>query len=260
MPPNGGKRAALLLELVDSSSDDEPSTPSRRDSQGRHVRRGGWELTARQNPDGVGMQKWRHEWWTSKLWKLLERGDATREEKGYWGVIFRRTTGTPRAIFDELVAEVKGYTEVPTHQTGEGVKAPPTIPVELKVAAALSHIRMGGLLQGAADRADIDVETLRRFIKQWTAAVVKHEYKKHVYAPHVGSEEFTLVQHIHAKLGFPGCAGMTDATHVNVFQVPFALLHEHKGKEGHPTRGLQCDRRRAGNHPSRASLAWGKRQ
>ena len=45
------------------------------------------------------------------------------------------------------------------------MKAPPTIPVELKLAAFLRFMRMSGLLQGHADYADIDVETLRRFGK-----------------------------------------------------------------------------------------------
>ena len=242
MAPNhskhAGKRALQILELLDSSSEDEPSTPSRRDALGRHMRRGGWDNpTARQKPDGVGMAKWRHEWETSKLWKLLERQE-TYDERGYWGVVFRRRTSCPRVLFDQLVAEVKSYPEVKTHQSGDGVRAPPTIPVELKVAAALSFMRMGGLLQIHADYADIDVETLRRFIKSWTTAVVRHEYGKHVYAPEVGSDEFKLVQYIHTKLGFPGCIGMTDGVHVDVDQVPWSLINAHQGKEGHPTRAF----------------------
>ena len=105
------------------------------------------------------MQKWRHEWWTSKLWKLLERQE-TYDERGYWGVVFRRRTSCPRVLFDQLVAEVKSYPEVKTHQSGDGVRAPPTIPVALKVAAALSFMRMGGLLQIHADYADIDSASL----------------------------------------------------------------------------------------------------
>ena len=218
-------------------SDDEPSSPSRRDALGRHVRRDGWEPEARQNPNGTGMAKWRHPWETSKLWQLLQRPE-TYDEGGYWGRIFRARTGCPRKLFDQLVVEVKGYREVRTHQSGDGVKAPPTIPVELKLAAFLRFMRMSGLLQGHADYADIDVETLRRFGKAWTAAVVKWEYDKHVYPPAVGTDEFRLVMAVHARCGFPGCVGMTDGVHVSVDMVPWSLHNDHLGKEGSPTRGF----------------------
>lgn len=234
-----GKRAAFAAELfLDSDdSDDEPSSPSRRDALGRHVRKGGWEPEAHQNPNGTGMAKWRHPWETSKLWQLLQRPE-TYDEGGYWGRIFRARTGCPRKLFDQLVVEVKGYREVRTHQSGDGVKAPPTIPVELKLAAFLRFMRMSGLLQGHADYADIDVETLRRFGKAWTAAVVKWEYEKHVYPPAVGTDEFRLVMAVHARCGFPGCVGMTDGVHVFVDMVPWSLHNDHLGKEGSPTRGF----------------------
>ena len=91
---------ALLDVLYDSSDEDEPRSPSRKDAHGYHRRRGGWHPHARQNPDAMGLSKWWHDWRTSKLWKLLQRQE-THDDDSYWGKFFRSCLRVPREIFDE---------------------------------------------------------------------------------------------------------------------------------------------------------------
>ena len=121
--PARTKRLRVLMEaLLSSDDEDDPPSPSRRDEYGRHCRRGGWHPTAQQNPvDGVGLSRWRHNWRGSKLWKMLQ-DTRTYDEGAHMGKLFRSRTAVPRRLFDVLVEEAKGYSELPTHVAGDGLK------------------------------------------------------------------------------------------------------------------------------------------
>ena len=107
-------------------------------------------------------------------------------------------------MFDTLVQEAKGYPELPDHCVGDGKgrRGPSCIPLRIKLGGVLNWMRMGGSIFSAADFADIDVQTLRRFGSKWARAVVVHEYSKHVYVP-TGLALDEILQ-VHAKHGFPG--------------------------------------------------------
>lgn len=158
--------------------------PSRIDANGNRRRRGGFHPKARQNPGAAGMHAWRHDWATSKLSQLLGRTD-TYEETSYGGKLFRSRLGVPRVEFDALVAEAKGYDELPDHFAGDGQrkKGPSCIPMRIKVGAVLNWMRLGGSLKSAADFADINENTVRRFAKLWATAVVAHALMPRRVAP-----------------------------------------------------------------------------
>ena len=232
------KRALVVAQaLLESESDDdegkEPCDPPRISLEGWKLRRGGWHPQPRQDPTNVGMAKWRHDYTQGFISRLLERQDGS----DYWASVLRARIGTPPALLAELVQEASSYPEIRQKEVGDGngKSGPSTIPLNIKISAVLSWMRTGGSLQGAADRADIDVQTLRRFRDTWAAAVKEREYSKWVKKP--SGERLQQVLAMHAKLGFPGCVSFTDGVQRLVDRVPYSQTNAHLGKDKTTTRG-----------------------
>ena len=111
------KRLRAIVELLLLESDEDE--PSRRDGHGNKLRKGGYRPTPQQDPEAAtGQSRWRHKWWLSRGYKMLER-DATYDEASHWGKLFRSRTGVPRILFDQLVDEAKSYDELPDHRAGD---------------------------------------------------------------------------------------------------------------------------------------------
>ena len=242
------KRSMVILqELLDDSSDDEDehdnaaagrSAPrSRRNAAGHYERRGGYYPTPRQNLDLAGKAKWNHDWSSGFICKLLAKVEnESAGDDGYWARILRARIGVPPSLLDELIGEARSYPEIKEKSIGDGgQRGPCTVPLPIKIATVLSWMRTGGTMQGAADRGELDVGTLRRFRATWVRAVVKHEYKKWVKV--LGGAERDGVLRLHAKLGFPGCIAFADGVERFVDLVPYTQTNLHLGKEKAPTRG-----------------------
>ena len=250
------KRLRFLIEqLLDGSSDEEDELV-RVDEHGRHLRRGGWHPTPRQQPGALGMAAWRHRWRTSKLSQLLARTD-TYQEDTYGGKLFRSRLSVPRLLFDNLLEEAASYPELKNHQAGDGqgAKGPPCIPLSIKLGGTLYWMRMGGSCLSAADYADIDVQTLRRFSKEWARAVVLHDYAKYVCIP--TGLALAEILNIHRQHGFPGMLCGVDGVDVQVTGVPWTAKNSHKGKNsGTLTRNFNV----AGNVRRRVFHVHGSHQ
>ena len=250
------KRLRVVVEHLLQSSDDEDEAQPHMDQYGNHLRRGGYHPTPQQQPDATGQQKWRHPWQASKLSKIFARTD-TYDETSFGGKLFRSRTSVPRILFDELVTEAQRYPELPDHRAGDGQgkRGPSCIPLRIKLGGVLNWMRMGGSITSAADFADIDVQTLRRFGKSWARAVMLHEYSKHVCVP-TGVALDNILE-VHAKHGFPGMLDGVDGVTVQVRGVPWSERNKHKGKDsGVLTRAFNVSgdvRRRIyhvhGSHP-----------
>ena len=239
------KRAMVILqELMDSSSDDEDehdnarSAPrSRRNEAGHYLRRGSFAPQPRQNLDLAGKAKWNHDWSLGFIARLLSKVEhESAGDDGYWARVLRARIGVPPSILDDLVQEARSYPEIKEKSVGDGgQKGPCTVPLPIKISTVLSWMRTGGTMQGAADRGELDVGTLRRFRATWARAVVMHEYKKWVKV--LGGAERDRVLELHAKLGFPGCIAFADGVERFVDLVPYSQTNMHLGKEKSPTRG-----------------------
>ena len=224
------KRLRVMVDLLmaDSSSD-EDAEPSRVDADGRHVRRNGWKPQPQQQPGAAGIKKWRVDWSGSKLDKIMQRTDLYH--KGSFGAkLFRSRLGVPRVLFDDLLAECRSYPEIKDHCAGDGqgIHAPSTVPLWVKLGAALNWMRQGGAMVSAADFAGMDPQTMRRFVRRWAAAVVHVQYPQHVKVPE-GSELVSTLQ-LHARMGFPGMLAGTDGVDVMVTGVPWVERDRHRGK------------------------------
>ena len=180
------------------------------------------------------MGKWRHDYEKGFIWRLLKRVENNPDDP-YWEKQLRAKIGVPSSMLAELVEEARAMPGVKDKVAGDGGKrGPTTIPLKLRIATVLSHMRTGGTLVGAADRADMDDGTLRRFRKDWAAGVAETTYKQWVKP--LGGKERDDVLALHARLGFPGAISFFDGVHRPVDRVPWSQLSMHEGKEGYTQR------------------------
>ena len=97
---------AIVQDLLNESSDDDdlppPPSPKRQNSKGWHLRRGGWQPEARQNPAAQGKAKWNHDWSKGFIYRLLQR--VENDESGYWD-------GVHRARFTDFLGQFVGRLE-----------------------------------------------------------------------------------------------------------------------------------------------------
>ena len=225
-------RAIIEHDLFssDSSDDDEEGGDerSRRDELGRFRRVGGYHPRPAQNPEGTGKEKWCHPYKAGKLWKLMHK-ETVLDDKSYWGKKWRRITGVPMKLFQDIVAEAACHDELREKDLTDPKRGTAPVPLKLKIGGVCIWIRQGCTMEFAAEFAELDTETLRRFAKAYLLIFVQHEYPKFVHWPK--GDELRHVLQLHAKLGFPGCAGFTDGVAVRVDSVPSTLREDHKGKE-----------------------------
>ena len=105
---------AIVQDLLNESSDDDdlppPPSPKCQNSKGWHLRRGGWQPEARQNPAAQGKAKWNHDWSKGFIYRLLQR--VENDESGYWDGMHRARLGVPPCMLAQLVEEARGYPEI----------------------------------------------------------------------------------------------------------------------------------------------------
>tara|TARA_B110000046_G_scaffold132751_1_gene139191 strand:- start:4 stop:1722 length:1719 start_codon:yes stop_codon:yes gene_type:complete len=224
--------AALLAE----EEEEEPEVSKsqfglRRNKYGEWERSGGWEPEKRQQPDEEGQAGWRHKWWNSRLWHLLQ-DDRTKDSESYEGKRFRSLLGVPRQLFEELYSESKQWRTTSDNDIGNGVRGPTTVPANLKLAAFLVWLRSKASWRFAAFFAGhMDDNTLRRWAVKFVHLQVEHEYPKHVYwlDGDEHTEECNAVLALHSKLGMPGCIAGSDGCEFDLASVPDAELNDHTG-------------------------------
>ena len=143
------EEALLLLLDMDDEEKEAPKVGLKKHVFGEWETAGSWEPHKRQQPELNGIEGWRHQWWKSRLWIMLQ-DDDTKDPSTYRGSRFRSLLGVPRVIFDELVVEAQQWRGTQDHRAGDGVKAPPTIPAKLKLATLLVWLRSASSFRFAA--------------------------------------------------------------------------------------------------------------
>jgi hypothetical protein len=87
------------------------------------------------------------------------------------------------------------------------------------------------------ERLNISESHINLFFKQFLSNYAELLYEKYVHIPH--GEELSAVMEVYRRMGFPGCVGSMDVTHVYWDKCPNHLRFLCKGKEGRPTVAFQ---------------------
>jgi hypothetical protein len=100
---------------------------------------------------------------------------------------------------------------------------------------ALRRLGRGLVLDDVAELADLSTSTVDWIFHTFVDGMVDHYFNQFV-GLHTGDRREKAMQ-VYQMLGFPGCAGSGDVTHVLWDRCPVHLTNLCKGKEGSPSLG-----------------------
>ena len=168
---------------------------------------------------------WNQSTWGKMLLDPKIQIVSTRE-----GRLFRRRFRIPFPLFRRLVTMCRERDLFPFKgrvlESGEMVDRAgrPVIPLELKIL---------GVLRILGDSSGISEAAMCEFFHLFCERFVQEYYHDFVKRPE--GDNLRSVMEMYEKLGFPGCVGSIDCTHIRWDKCPVSLTNLCKGKGQHPT-------------------------
>ena len=162
--------------------------------------------------------------------KLLD--DTSREARR-----FRRCFRVPYKLFIEVM--VPQCKEESTPIFSDDFRKF-RVPVEIKLLIALRILGRDACADDCRDLSLVSDSTCNRIFKQFINNYSKYYYSKYVRFPESDSKELYENLETYRLLGFPGCLGSIDATHIFWEKCPHELHFRCTGKEGEPSLVFQC--------------------
>jgi hypothetical protein len=167
----------------------------------------------------------------NSVWGKMLRHPEIGIEGSFTNLKFRTRFRTPYAFFrDILIPECRLRGVLVNQRTSR-------ISLELKVMVALRILGRDAVSDSCEELSEIARSTCNdifiQFVAQFNAA-----FYDDVIKPPTG-DNLLHVMETYRKLGFPGCVGSIDCTHVKWRQCPKSLRFECSGKEGYPTLSFE---------------------
>jgi len=195
------------------------------------------------------------DWMKKTEWgKMINEEDGivseVRDINTTAGKEFRRRFRIPFPFFkDWLVPECRNANIFDSKLTVNG-KTKDQIPIEIKILIALRMLARGNVVDDIVELSKASEWSVRHIFKTFVTNFAKHFRSAFIRMP--TGEELNAVLAIYQKLGFPGCIGSMDCTHVKWLCCPAELTNLCTGKEGFPTLSFQIvvDHARKINHVS----------
>lgn len=172
------------------------------------------------------------DWWSTP-WGKLVRSEEVKDPNSREGKSFRNRFRLPFNLFEVLVDLCRNKRVFGAEQTAAGLQA---MPVELKVMGALRTLGRGTLHDDVAEITGAVKEVHRLAFLKFISFIANELRNEWINVPVDG--ELRRVLEEYERLGFPGCVGSMDATHIHWARCPTGAVNEHKGKEGYPTRAF----------------------
>jgi hypothetical protein len=85
--------------------------------------------------------------------------------------------------------------------------------------------------------SNISMATINRFFKKFIKRFARDEYNRSMALP--AEEDLRIILQAYERLGFPGCIGSIDCTHVPWDSVPHLLAQSHTDRHSMKTRIFQ---------------------
>jgi hypothetical protein len=154
---------------------------------------------------------------------------------------FRSRFRVPFSMFEHLVVEC----------TEANVFGRTQIGVEYKLLGCLRILGRGCYADDICEILGIGNQTVSYMFKQFLENYSKAYFDKYVYVPE-GADLDRVVED-YTRMGFPGCVGSMDVTHIMWKQCPSSLRHVCTGRYHCPSVAFQmvCDHTRRIHHVSR---------
>jgi hypothetical protein len=206
----------------------------------------GWTRTPRW-PDRWGARKWLLDWKCSIWWETIERLTENATAHPQLLKQFKAKTRVPWTVFQELLQEMSTDLDM---QERKHV----SIPLSLKLCAALRYLATGHSFDGMEDGFRMSAQVQRDFFwEKFLPWMMKNKYDETVRAPR-SHDELAATVHEYEEVGFPGCCGSVDGTHVAWYGFRAGQRSDYTGKEGYPTIvfGVTVDHKYKIMHVTRA--------
>jgi hypothetical protein len=190
------------------------------------------------------------DWNNKTTWGKMIQDPNVRDINTTEGKEFRRRFRLPFPFFkDYLVPECQKANIFDSKLTVNGVTKD-QIPIEIKIMIALRLLGRGNVVDDLAELSNASGTSVRLIFKTFVTNFAKHFRTSFIRMP--TGDELNKVLDIYRRLGFPGCIGSMDCTHVRWLCCPAELTNLCTGKEGFPTLSFQIvvDHARKINHVS----------
>ena len=168
--------------------------------------------------------------WNSKWGLAMKHGNFKVSGSWEWKR-FRNRFRMPPDAFVAFVQECIDH-----HIFGE-FKKECRIPIVFKVLACLRILARDAVGDDIDEHLNIGNSTVNSFFKRFLANCANILFPKYVYVPQ--GEALDAVEAVYRRMGFPGCVGSMDCTHVFWDKCPKLLKHKCTGKEKFPTGAFQ---------------------
>ncbi len=144
---------------------------------------------------------------------------------------FRRRFRVPYPLFKEVLVPQCINEKIAS-------TAAHAIPMEFRVLIVLRILGAGATYSDCSDCSNVGTPTVAVIFSEFSENFVSKFYAKFVYFPE-GRELLNALE-VYRKLGFPGCVGSIDCTHIDWRACKKKYRFEATGKEGHPTLSFQA--------------------
>ena len=184
-----------------------------------------------------GVPKSKTDCMNSEFARMLrdDHEEMLQHDKSKQGRFFRRCFRVPYPLFHNVL--------VPhCSDAAKEVFSPSrSVPVEIKLLIALRIIALSSSAHDCIALSRVSESYYNRIFREFVTNYSKHYYHDFVRFPEVGSKELERNMEIYRKLGFPGCIGSIDGTHIPWEMCPENLHFEcSNGKEMCKTVSFQC--------------------
>ena len=186
----------------------------------------------------------RGNWKESTWWRSYFSDNNTHHDPNTRaGKLFRRRFRVPLPLFVEIVAICKASDKFSKKE--RDCCGNETVPIELMVLAALRLLGRGITFDGVAEVTNVSEETCRLFFHKFCAFWGIDQFENYVFPPSDDADIANIVGE-YEKLGFPGCIGSADVTHIPWDRAPAGLIALYTGKEKIATLAYEvaCTHRR----------------
>jgi len=189
-------------------------------------------------------------------WGRLLNDPTLYDQSSQSAKLFRNKFRIPPYFFkDWLVPKLMEINVFGNKTRKDGSSRLSIIPFEIKVLACLRILATGILRTDLEDVTSIGAATLDYLFKAFVFNISSHLFHEFIYIPE-GGRELSSICNAYQKLGFPGCFGSMDCTHVRWWNCPGDTQNASIGKDGHPSLAFQVlvDHGRRILHCSKAYL------
>jgi len=177
--------------------------------------------------------------WDIHPWMLLLKNEEVRDPDSFLGRRFRRRFRVPAPFFlDWLVptARKENLFDRSTNRKTFMLRQE-QIPLEIKLLISLRMLGRGSTHDDVAEPSYVSEShcgvIFRQFIRNFSR-LFKEEF---IRLP--DERQLRSIMEIYAAIGFPGCVGSIDCTHIRWWNCPSTLQNLCHGKEGYPSLAFQ---------------------